>query len=356
MLWEGEKGRRLGMSRCGRPEKIIFREGKAPMRWIFFLVSLVFWPLAQAGDAVARNTGKIFISNEKSSTITVLGGDDEILETIETCARPRGMHFSQDRTLFYVGCADDSVIAVYDAESLELVQRIRGVEEPETFDLHPNGRHLYISNEEDATATLYDVESGEFLAEFETGEEPEGVLVTSDGRLVFVASEAANLVHVIDTEAGEVIEDILVDTRPRRFALNADETELWVSAELAGMVDIISLESFELIGDIELLPTGFRKEQVTPVDLLITKDGSRAYVALGRANHVAVIDVPSRMVERYILVGSRPWGLALSADETRLYVANGLSDDISIIDTARLKVTKSLAVGHVPYGILIDDH
>ncbi len=305
--------------------------------------------------AEARNTGNIFISNEKSNTITVLGPDDTVIETIETCARPRGVHFSHDRTQFYVGCADDSVIAVYDVESRELVQRIRGVEEPETFDLHPNGRHLYISNEEDAAATLYDVETGEFLDEYETGEEPEGVQVTSDGKLVFVASEAANLVHVIDTEAGEVIHDILVDTRPRRFALNKDETELWVSAELAGMVNIIDLDSFELSGDIELLPTGFRKEQVTPVDLLITKDGSRAYVALGRANHVAVVDVASRKVEKYILVGSRPWGLALTRDESKLYVANGLSDDISIIDADSLKVTKSLPVGLVPYGILIDD-
>jgi YVTN family beta-propeller protein len=129
-----------------------------------------------------------------------------------------------------------------------------------------------------------------------------------------------------------------------------------VSAELAGMVNIIDLDSFELIGDIELLPTGFRKEQVTPVDLLITEDGSRAYVALGRANHVAVVDVASRKVEKYILVGSRPWGLALTQDEKKLYVANGLSDDISIIDTESLKVTKSLPVGLVPYGILVDDH
>ncbi len=72
---------------------------------------------------------------------------------------------------------------------------------------------------------------------------------------------------------------------------------------------------------------------VTPVDLLITKDGTRAYVALGRANHVAVVDVASREVLEYILVGKRPWGLALTADEKKLYVADGLSDDVVIIDT-----------------------
>ena len=93
---------------------------------------------------------------------------------------------------------------------------------------------------------------------------------------MFVASEAANLVHVIDTVAGEVIKDILVDTRPRRFALTPDESELWVSAELAGIVNIIDMKTFALIGDVTFLPTGMRKEEVTPVDVLITRDGSRS--------------------------------------------------------------------------------
>ena len=325
--------------------------------WIFLLGLCVFLSgVAEDRHLRAAGTGLVFISNEKSDTITIMNPDHEVVATLETCARPRGMHFSQDRKEFFVGCADDSIVAIYDVATQKLLRRIRGVEEPETFDLHPNGRHLYISNEEDATATAFDVETGEFLAEFETGEEPEGVQVTSDGKLVFVASEAANLVHVIDVEAQEVIKDILVHTRPRRFALTPDEKELWVSAELAGIVDLIDVATLESIGDIAFLPTGFRKEEVTPVDVLITKDGTRAYVALGRANHVAVVDVKSRKILDYILVGKRAWGLALTNDESLLYVANGLSDDISIVDTDALKVIKSVPVGMVPYGILIDDH
>ena len=307
-------------------------------------------------QSVARGTGLIFVSNEKSSTITILNPNHEVIGSFDTCARPRGVHFSADRTKFYVGCADDSLVAIYDVETQVLVGRIRGVEEPETFDLHPNGRHLYISNEEDAAASVFDVETGEHIAEFETGEEPEGVQFTSDGKLVFVASEAANLVHVIDVEQQAVIKDIVVNTRPRRFALTPDETELWVSAELAGMVDIIEVPSLSVVDRIMFRPTGFRKEQVTPVDVLITKDGKTAYVALGRANHVAVLDVRRREVIDYVLVGKRAWGLALTHNEKLLYVANGLSDDVSIIDTESLKVITSVPVGRVPYGILIDDH
>ena len=189
----------------------------------------------------------------------------------------------------------------------------------------------------------------------ELGEEPEGVQVTADGSTVYVASEAANIVHVIDTATATIKADILVGTRPRRFALTPDEKELWVSAELAGQVDIIDTRTNRTTGDIVFLPTGFRRNEGTPVDIMMTADGKTVYVALGRANHVAVVDVASRKVRDYILVGKRPWGLALSRDEKTLYVANGLSDDLTIINAVSLKVVKSVPVGMVPYGILIDD-
>jgi YVTN family beta-propeller protein len=70
---------------------------------------------------------------------------------------------------------------------------------------------------------------------------------------------------------------------------------------------------------------------------------------------VAVVDVATRKVIDYVLVGRRPWGLRLTKDERKLYVTNGLSDDVSIIDTASARVVKSVPVGRVPYAVLVDD-
>ena len=65
----------------------------------------------------------------------------------------------------------------------------------------------------------------------------------------------------------------------------------------------------------------------------MTRDGKTAFVTLGRAWHVARVDVATRTVEAYILAGSRVWGAALTADDSILVVTNGASDDISVIDT-----------------------
>jgi len=78
-----------------------------------------------------------------------------------------------------------------------------------------------------------------------------------------------------------------------------------------------------------------------------------AYVALGPANRVAVVDAKTYEVEKYLLVGARVWNLAFSPNQDRLYTTNGVSHDISIIDTQEHKVTKSIAVGRYPWGLVV---
>ena len=305
---------------------------------------------------VAKDSGQIFVTNEKSSTITVLNLKHEVIESFPVCSRPRGIKFTADHNGFFVACGDDDTIAIYDIKTRKIIKRFRDIPDPETFDLHPDGKHLFASNENDAFVSEIDVDTGETVAKFETGEEPEGILVTPDGKLVFATSEAGNVVHVLDPAKKTVLKTLLVGNRPRRFALTPDGKELWVSAEVSGIVDIIDVATLTNIARVDFLPPGMRHEQVTPVDLVITKDGLKAYVALGRADHVAVIDVKKRAVLDYVLVGKRPWGLALNHDDSELYVANGFSDDITVIDTATLTSVISVAVGRIPYGILIDDH
>ena len=191
--------------------------------------------------------------------------------------------------------------------------------------------------------------------EVPTGAEPEGVFISEDGKILYVTSEVGDLVHMVDAEDGHVIQDVVVATRPRRFAATPDKKELWVTAELSGEVYIIDREKFEVTGKIDFLPPGMRKTDVTPVGLTMTKDGKTAYVTLGHAAHVAVVDVATRKVETYILVGKRSWGITLSKDESKLYVANGFGDDITIIDVKSRKATISIPVGRIPWGVVIDE-
>ena len=85
----------------------------------------------------------------------------------------------------------------------------------------------------------------------------------------------------------------------------------------------------------------------------MTQDGKTAFVALGKANQVAFVDVASRQVKSLVLVGKRAWNVALDKAEQKLVVVNGLSDDVTIVDVASAKALKSVPVGRVPYMALV---
>ena len=372
-----------------------------------FLAGVAAAVIAFAPATWAAGTGYLFVSSEKDHAISVLDGTSyEIVKQIRTEARPRHLQFNPDRSRIYAACGEGNAIDIIDVASQELVDRIADIDDPELFDLSPDGETMYISLEDDAKLGILnlrshfaareekpeltvaevsatddddddddddeeeeeegedddeegeDDENGEEIAGMttvEVGEEPEGILASADGKLVFVTSEVANMVHVVDTATAEIRANIVAGNRPRRFAVPGGGDMLWVTNELSGSVSVIDLNSMEVAHTIDFKPKGFRSEDVTPVGIIVTGDGKTAFVTLGRANHVAVVDVASRDVEDYILVGSRPWNGTFNRDESLLFVTNGLSDDISIIDVASRKVVKSIPVGRVPHTVLIDD-
>lgn len=311
--------------------------------------------LAFAETAQAAGTGRIFVSDEKGNALTVLNDKDySLVATVKMPRRPRGMLFSPDHKLLYVACGGSNLIAILDVATLKVVERIEGIPDPETFDLDAAGKHLYISNEDNGELTELDLATKKPVRSFKIGLEPEGVLLNRDGTVVYVAAEGSNLVHAINLATGKRT-DIPTGTRPRRFAMTPDGKRLWVSTELAAQVDVIDTAANRVIDKIDFLPPGMRKEDVSPVGIAMDRTGKTAFVTLGRANNVAVVDVATRKVERYILVGHRPWGATFDRDQKRLFVANGASDDISIIDVPSRDVLKSVPVGHYPYGVAIDD-
>jgi PQQ-dependent catabolism-associated beta-propeller protein len=305
--------------------------------------------------ARADGTGRIFVSNEKGNALTVLNAKDySPVGEIKTGRQPRGMVFSPDHKRLYVACGGADRIEIVDVASLKVVDKIGKISDPETFALDAAGARLYTSSEEDAELIVIDIAKKQVIEQFKVGLEPEGVLLNHDGSIVYVAAEGSNLVHAFDLKSGKRT-DIPVGTRPRRFAMTPDGKQLWVTTELAGQADVIDTATNAVIDKIDFLPPGMRKDDVSPVALVIDKEGKTAFVTLGRANHVAVVDVPSRKVTGYILVGQRPWGITFSKDQKRLFVANGGSDDISVIDVPARKVMKSVPVGHYPYGIAVDE-
>ena len=317
-------------------------------------MKLLFPLLATLLAAPAFAQGTAFVSSEKDHAITVLDLKTQaVTGTIATCKRPRHMQLLPGGTQMLVACGESSQADVIDVATRKSVRRISFGDDPEAFDLSPDGKTAYVSLEDEGALGVVDLATGKLLKSIEVGKEPEGVKATPDGKTVYVTSEVANLVHVIDVGAGKVAKNIQVGKRPRRFALTPDGSQLWVTNELDASVSIISTKDHSVTATLKFEVPGARSSDITPVGITMTRDGKRAFVALGKANHVAFVDVATRKVEQLVLVGKRVWQVALNRAETQLYAVNGLSDDLTIVDVPSAKPLKTVRVGRVPYMAVV---
>jgi PQQ-dependent catabolism-associated beta-propeller protein len=332
------------------PDRRAFTPRDATAAALFCLAALAALP------AHSKDTGIAYVSSEKDNAITMLDAKTHaVVGTIATCKRPRHMQLTPDRERLVVTCSDSDRADVIDLKTRKSVDSIPLGDDPEILDLSPDGKLIYVTNEDDAQLSVVDVATKKVVKTIKTGEEPEGVKVSRDGKTVYVTSEVANMVHVIDADSGKIVKNLTVGNRPRRFLITPDDKELWVTNELGGTVAIIDRADHTVKDEIRFEVKGFRPNDITPVGMVMTGDGKTAWIGLGRANHVARIDVATRKVEDLVLVGNRAWGLALNRDESLLFVANGLSDDVSVVDTAAVKTLRSVKVGRVPHTIVVDD-
>ena len=167
------------------------------------LLALVLALVLSAG-AEAKNTGYVFVSNEKTNNIAVIDPkqDYKIARWIPTSHRPRDMKFGDDRRLLYVACGDDDEIDVIDVATLRVADHIPTGPSPEMFALSRDGKALYVSNEEASSVQQISIADKIIMREIATSAEPEGVAISADGKTLYVTSEVTDMVHVVDIAAG----------------------------------------------------------------------------------------------------------------------------------------------------------
>ena len=309
--------------------------------------------LAFGQPASART---IYVSNEKGNSISIVDGDKlALVKEVKVGQRPRGIVLSKDGKFLYICASDDDTIQILDTASLEIVGTLPSGPDPERMSISPDGSKLYAANEDDNMVTVIDIAGRTIAAQIPVGVEPEGMAVSHDGKWVVNTSETTNMAHFINLETNEITDNVLVDQRPRYAEFTSDDAQVWVSSEVGGTVSVIDNKSRKVIHRITFAIPGVPNEAIQPVAVKVTKDRSKAFVALGPANRVALIDAQTFEVKDYLLVGQRVWQLAFSPDEKFIYSTNGVSNDISVIDVDKGKVIKSVRVGSYPWGVAVKD-
>ena len=326
-------------------------------------------PAAPASAAHVR----LYVSDETGGNVVVVDPDQgKVVERIAVGKRPRGILLSRDGRQVLVALSGSPIagpgvdesklpppdraadgIGVVDLASRTLLRTHQSGQDPEAFDLSPDGSRVYVSNEDAAQMSVLDLVSGSIVHRVTVGEEPEAVAVRPDGRVVYVGCEADGNVVAVDTASAKVLGAIKTGPRPRGIVFTPDGSTAFVANETDASVTVVDAAAHAPVATVKVPATEGTPTIPRPMGVVLSRDGRQLYVSLGRARSVGVIDVTTRAFVRSIEdVGTRPWGIAISPDGRKLYTANGPSGDVTVIDVASGAVEKRIATGGSPWGVV----
>jgi YVTN family beta-propeller protein len=313
-------------------------------------------------------SARLYVTNEMSGDLTII--DPEARRVIGRVAlgkRPRGIVAGPDGRLLYIALSGSPVggpgvdestlppadkaadgIAVFDVAEGRVLRIIRGVSDPETVAVSPDGRTLYVASEDTGQLIVFDAASGGRRGAIPIGGEPEGVAVSPDGRLVYATSEEDNQVAVVDARTLRVRARVPVGERPRNAVFTPDGRRAFVPGESDGTIAAIDVASDRRIGLARL-----EGENVRPMGVALSRDGGALFATTGRGRRLLRIDPATLRVTGSVEVGQRPWGIALSRDGRFVFTANGPSNDVAMIEAASLRVVARFPAGDRPWGLTL---
>jgi YVTN family beta-propeller protein len=164
---------------------------------------------------------------------------------------------------------------------------------------------------------------------------------------IYVANNGSDTVSLYDPATDTVSSTITVGMSPREIALTPDGTRAYVSNQNGDSVSVIDTQTNTVLMTIPL-PGAM---PVTAVG--ITASSTRVYVASNSNSEVYVIDIATNTVIATIVLsmGVNPNELAITPDGTELYVVCTGSGTVEVIDIATNMEVISIMAGTTPNGI-----
>jgi len=192
------------------------------------------------------------------------------------------------------------------------------------------------------------------LSEGEAAAYPAGfALVPPAGNSILVAGNLADSAMLLDLESGSTQQfdlstgDLVPSAYPLNVIISRDGKRAWVSLWNASAVAELDLGSGKVVQQISLLPPESPGDNSShPTAMLLSSDDKTLYVSITNRDKIAVIDSESGRVLRMLNArlpdqqfgGAMPLALAQSGDGKRLFVADAGLDAIAVFDTEAQKL------------------
>ncbi|MFI4973707.1 MAG: bifunctional YncE family protein/alkaline phosphatase family protein [Caulobacterales bacterium] len=191
---------------------------------------------------------------------------------------------------------------------------------------HPTRPLLYAANrgvdEKPSYVAVFDADSRQLITRIPVEASPYEVVLSKDGSRLFVSNWSSNSVSVIDTATNTVISTIRVGANPNDMAISPDG-RLFVVCSNDNTVHVIDTRRLEVVERLSTTLTPLAPEGSTPDAVTVDAARKLLFVANADNNDVMVVDIADpahSVVKGFIPTAWYPSALALDRTGAQLYL------------------------------------
>jgi YVTN family beta-propeller protein len=346
--------------------------------------------------AASKDGSKLYIVAQDGNALLIADQNKgKIISRITVGKHPHSVIISNDGKSAWVSNQWSDNVSVIDLENQNVTSTLSTAGGPAGLSLSHDGKYLYVANSYTSDLSVIDLSTGIEIQRLSTGNNPAGTGLSPDGKTLFVTSRRALFAPYGDTLNTEIT---LVNDSTHRIEsrLNIESAYMMENIDFtpSGDMSIFTMirpknlvpsiqveQGFMMTHGIGIIEAGNKNRIIQllldepnayysdPFDIVVSKDGKKAFVSNSAVDYVTVIDldsvrslirrsdsemlkeysnnlgISSRYVIKRIKTGANPKGLALSPDGRVLFVAEMLQDRISEINTENLEVSGAIDLG-----------
>ena len=317
-----------------------------------------------AATAAAQQKQLVFVENSHGGDVAVVDAMSlAIVKRIDVGLTPDEIVASPSGDILYLtkivrpaggqpGATSGELVAI-DPRTQSVAWRapLRGA--PNHIAVSPDGKLVYITIVSGPYVVIVDAVRHAVIDSVDVGFGPHDIEVSRDGKTGYVGLIRGTDVTIFDTQTRKVIRKVAMGQNVRPIALSHDETQLFVQLSHTHAVTVVDPKTGKILRKVPMpVPAGMTLPDTLPIDvnhgLRVTHDGKFLIANGSLVNLVAIFSIPDLKLVATVPVGHDPNWIVISPDGSRAFVSNRQSDDVSVIDLATRKEVARVKTGNYP--------
>ncbi|GEM_PF-2648953 len=292
--------------------------------------------------AVNPETNKIYVSNLRSDTVSIVDGSKNILITnLSVGTSPQGIDVNPKTNLVYVVNQLSNSVSIIDGSLNTVTTTVNVGKKPTSVRVNPKTNKIYVTNQDDNSVTVIDGSTNTILTTISVGKGPQGLAINTVTNKIYVANSTSDTISVIDGATNAVLKTIQeISTNPFGIALDENRNKIFVATITSGALlsrgklYIIDGASDSVVDNFSIGSNG--------TDIAFSSKTNKVYITHTFNSTVDVFDSKGNSLLYILNEINDPAGIVINSLTNGIYICAHFTNSLIVVEdsNAKIKPTK----------------